>query len=256
MARHDRKFELFEREIDDWRMRRKDANDRKVVDEVFDKKNLMRLYKMFSDGIIDRLDFPISTGKEGNVFRATTSDGKLVAVKIYRTTTATFKDMAKYVQGDPRFKGITSNRRKIILAWAAKEFGNLQRLTEAGVRVPKPIAHYQNIVVMEYIGTEVEPARELRNVVLENPVEVARKILRFIKIAYQKARLVHGDVSEFNVLMLEREPVLIDVGQAVLLEHSLAEELLERDVSNVARYFRKYGLAIDPKKELEVIRKS
>ncbi len=255
MSRHDTKFAMFEREIDDWRMRRKDANDRKVVDEVFDRQNLMRLYKLISDGVIDRLDFPIATGKEGNVFRATTRDGKLVAVKIYRTTNASFKDMAKYVQGDPRFKGITTNRRKLILAWAAKEFGNLERLTEAGVRVPRPIAHYQNIIVMEYIGDEVEPARELRNVRIENPEEIARKILSYIRLAYQKARLVHGDVSEFNVLMLGQEPVLIDVGQGVLLEHSLAEELLDRDVANVARYFRKYGLHIDPKKELEVIRK-
>ncbi len=177
MSRHDTKFVMFEREIDDWRMRRKDANDRKVVDEVFDRQNLMRLYKLISDGVIDRLDFPIATGKEGNVFRATTRDGKLVAVKIYRTTNASFKDMAKYVQGDPRFKGITTNRRKLILAWAAKEFGNLERLTEAGVRVPRPIAHYQNIIVMEYIGDEVEPARELRNVRIENPEEIARKIL-------------------------------------------------------------------------------
>ena len=255
LARHDRKYELFEREIDGWRMRKKDANDRKVVDEVFDKRNLMRLYKMFSDGVIERLDFPIATGKEGNVFRATTSDGRLVAVKIYRTTTATFKDMAKYVQGDPRFKGITSNRRRMILAWAAKEYANLRRLTDAGVRVPKPIAHHQNIVVMEYIGTEVEPARELRDVLLEDPEIVARKILEFIRRAYQKADLVHGDVSEFNVLMLGGEPVLIDVGQGVLREHPLAEELLERDVANVARYFRKYGIDIDTKAELEVIRK-
>lgn len=255
MARHDRDFDMFEREIDGWRMRRKDADDRKVVDEVFDKKNLMRLYKLFSDGVIDRLDFAVATGKEGNVFRATTPEGVLVAVKIYRTTTATFKDMAKYVQGDPRFRGITTNRRKLILAWAAKEYSNLQRLYEAGVRVPKPIAHSQNIVVMEYIGTDLEPAREMRNVVLDDPEAVARKILGFIRLAYQKARLVHGDVSEYNVLMLGQEPVLIDVGQAVLLEHHLAEELLVRDVSNVARYFKKYGLVIDAKAEIEVIRK-
>ncbi len=138
MVRDDNKYHSFEREIDQWRMRRKDANDRKVVDEVFDKRNLMRLYKMFSDGVIERLDFPIATGKEGNVFRATTPKGGFVAVKIYRTTTATFKDMAKYVQGDPRFKGISNNRKRLILAWAAKEYSNLRRLTDAGVRVPKP----------------------------------------------------------------------------------------------------------------------
>jgi RIO kinase 1 len=255
LTRMEKRYELFEREIDQWRMRRKDANDRKVVDEVFDKRNLMRLYKMFSEGVIERLDFPIATGKEGNVFRATTPKGGFVAVKIYRTTTSTFKDMAKYVQGDPRFKGITNNRRKIILAWASKEYSNLRRFTDAGVRVPKPIAHHQNIVVMEYIGDEREPARELRDVPLEDPERVARKILGYVRLAYQKAKLVHGDLSEFNVLIIGQEPVLIDVGQAVMLEHPLAEELLVRDVANVARYFRKYGIAIDPKAEIEEIRK-
>jgi RIO kinase 1 len=255
LARAEKDYHSFEREIDHWRMRRKDANDRKVVDEVFDRRNLMRLYKMFSDGVIERLDFPIATGKEGNVFRATTPDGRFVAVKIYRTTTATFKDMAKYVQGDPRFRGITTNRRRLILAWAAKEYSNLRRLTDAGVRVPKPIAHHQNIVVMEYIGDDVEPAREMRDVPLEDPEKVARKILAYIRLAYQKANLVHGDVSEFNVLMVGQDPILIDVGQAVMLEHPLAEELLERDVANVARYFRKYKIDIDTKVELEVIRK-
>jgi len=234
-------------------MRRKDADDRKSYDEVFNKENLMRIYKLFSDGYMDKLDFPISTGKEGNIFRASTADGKLVAVKIFRTSTATFRDMAKYIMGDPRFKGITNNRRKLILAWAAKEYRNLQRFTDFGVRVPKPIAHHQNIIVMEYIGDEVEPAREMRDVVLEDPAGIARKLLDYVKLAYQKAHLVHGDLSEYNVLMLNGDPVIIDVGQAVLLEHPLSKELLERDVANVARYFRKYDVDIDVKKELQEI---
>jgi RIO kinase 1 len=246
---------LLERERDSWRMRRRDDNDRKTYDEVFNKENLMRIYKLFSDGVIDRFDFPISTGKEGNVFRASTENNKLFAVKIFRTSNASFKDMAKYIVGDPRFRGLTNNRRKLILAWAAKEFRNLQRLTDFGVRVPKPIAHNKNIIVMEYIGDETAPARELRNVQLENPEEVARKILDYTKISYQKAGLVHGDLSEFNVLMFKGEPVIIDVGQAVLLEHPMAKELLERDVKNIARYFRKLGVKLDVVQELKEITK-
>lgn len=256
MPRAEKDYHSFEREIDSWRMRKKDSSWRKSYDEVFDRQNLMRLYKLFSDGTIEQLDFPLKTGKEGNVFRATTAKGELVAVKIYRTSTATFKDMAKYVQGDPRFRGISANRRKLILAWAAKEFRNLQRLYDAGIRVPKPIAHHQNIVVMEYIGTADEPAREMRQVMLDDPEAVMRKILGYMKLAYQKAGLVHGDISEFNVLMLDQEPVIIDVGQGVMLEHPLAQELLERDVSNLARYFKKYGLELDVAQELAEIRKT
>lgn len=253
MARYD-DFHRFEQKIDKWRIRRKDADDRKSYDEVFDKKNLMRIYKLFVDGVIEQLDFPISTGKEGNVFRATTPSKGFAAVKIYRTSTATFRDMAKYVQGDPRFKGITTNRGRLIMAWAQKEYRNLERLTEVGVRVPRPIARRDNVIVMEYIGDEVEPAKEMRDVRLEDPEVVARKLLDYVRLAYQKAELVHGDLSEFNVLMKGSEPVIIDVGQAVLLDHPLAQELLVRDLTNMARFFKKYGVLVDVKKELEEIR--
>lgn len=248
-------YHSFEREIDQWRIRRKDSSERKSYDEVFDQQNLMIIYKLLSDGYFDKLDFPISTGKEGNVFRASTKDGRFVAVKIYRTATSTFRDMAKYVHGDPRFKGLGSNKRKMIYAWANKEYLNLWAFDKAGVRVPKPIIQQRNVVVMEYIGDEMEPAREMRDVLLEDPESVARKILHYIKLAYQIARLVHSDISEFNVLILNGEPVIIDVGQAVLLDHPNAQEWLERDVGNVARYFKKYGLKIDIAAELAEIRK-
>ncbi len=253
MTRAD-KYHIFEREIDSWRERRKDADDRKSYDSVFDKQNLLRIYKLFSDGVIDQFEFPISTGKEGIVFSATTPKKDRVAVKIYRTSTSSFKDMAKYVQGDPRFKGITTNRRKLILAWAAKEYRNLQRLRDVGVRVPRPIAHHQNIVVMEYIGTDEGPAREMREVSIEDPEALAREILDFMKLAYQKAQLVHGDLSEYNILMLGQKPVIIDVGQTVLLGHPMAEEFLVRDVTNLARFFKRRGIAIDVEKELKEIR--
>lgn len=254
MSRED-EYHRFERKIDEWRIRRKDTDDRKSYDEVFDQQNLLRIYKLFTDGVIDRLDFPISTGKEGNVFRASTRDDELVAVKIYRTSTSTFTDMAKYIQGDPRFRGLTGRKPRLIYAWANKEFLNLKLFDRVGVRVPKPIMHVANIIIMEYIGDETAPAMEMRNVRLDDPEAVARKILGYVRLAYQKAELVHSDLSEFNVLMLGDEPVIIDVGQAVLLGHSQAEEWLERDVKNMVRFFRKYNVKLDAAEELKEIRK-
>lgn len=248
-------YHAFEREIDKWRMRRKDSSERKSYDEVFDQRNLMRIYKLFSDGVVDQFDFPISTGKEGNVFRASTKSGQLLAVKIYRTSTGTFSDMYKYIAGDPRFKGIPKARGRLIYAWALKEFLNLGLFRKAGVRVPAPVAHQDNILVMEYIGDKDEPARQLRNVILDDPERICRKILKYVKLGYQKAKLVHCDLSEFNVLMLEGEPVFIDVGQGVLASHPNAPEWLQRDVGNVARYFKRYGLEIDVAEELKEIRK-
>ncbi|MDH3364497.1 MAG: serine protein kinase RIO [Thermoplasmata archaeon] len=251
-----REFERkLEQERDSWRMRRKDSDDRKTYDEVFDRQNLMRIYKLFSDGVIDQIDYPISTGKEGNVFRATTSDGTPLALKIYRTSTATFKDMAKYIAGDPRFKGVSRNRRKLIMTWSSKEYRNLQRLHDAGVRVPVPVACHCNMIVMEFIGSDSGPAPMMKDVKLDSPVGVAEIILGHARRAYQKAEIVHGDLSEYNVLMNGDEPVIIDVGQSVLLEHPLADELLVRDMSNIARFFRRYGLSIDVERELREIRK-
>lgn len=245
----------LERIRDSWRMRRKDDDDRKSYDEVFNKQNLMRIYKLMSDGVLDRFDFTISTGKEGNVFRASTVDGDFVAVKIFRTATATFGDMYKYVAGDPRFHGVGGgNRRRLIMVWAEKEFLNLEALHRAGVRVPRPIARNQNIIVMEYIGDDAEPARQLRNVELEDPAAFARRVLDYVGLAYRKASLVHSDLSEFNILVLGGEPVLIDVGQAVLKDHPNAQEWLERDVANIARYFRKKDVEIDVREELRRIR--
>ena len=255
MPRTDATLQLFEREIDSWRMRRKDSSDRKSYDEVFNQQNLMRIYKLFSDGVIDKFDFPISTGKEGNVFRASTLKGEHLAVKIYRTATSTFGEMAKYIQGDPRFFRVkTKNKNRLIMIWAEKEYLNLDLFYRVGVRVPKPVAFHANIIVMEYIGSDKEPARQLRNVTLEDPEAIARKLLDYVKLGYQKGNIVHSDLSEFNVLMLDGEPVLIDVGQSVLKGHPFAEEWLERDVSNVARYFRRYKIDIDVKAELREIR--
>jgi RIO kinase 1 len=236
-------------------VRRKDDDDRKTFGEVFDKENLMRVYKLFSEGVFDSLEYPVSTGKEGNVFCASTKDGTLLALKIFRTSTATYRDMAKYVDGDPRFKGLMTNRRKLINAWAMKEYRNLERMHEHKVRVPKPVTCHKNMLVMEFIGSEEGPAPMMRSVTLEDPEGVCRTILDYVKVLYTKAQLVHGDLSEYNVLMHECDPVLIDVGQSVLLKHPLAEEMLDRDVANVARYFRKYGLGIDVKEELREIRR-
>jgi len=246
----------LERIRDSWKMRRKDDDDRKSYDEVFNKQNLMRIYKLMSDGVMDKFDFTISTGKEGNVFRASTDKGALVAVKIFRTSTATFDDMYKYVAGDPRFFGVSRNRRRLIMIWAEKEFMNLEAMHRAGIRVPRPIARNKNIIVMEYIGDESGPAPQLRNVRLDDPERIARRILDFVGLAYRKAALVHSDLSEFNVLMFEGEPVLIDAGQAVLKDHPNAHEWLRRDVANIARYFRKYDVKIDVEAELKEVTKS
>jgi RIO kinase 1 len=232
----------------------KSSEDRKTYDEVFDKNTLLTLYRMISKRVFITLDHPISTGKEGNVFKATDEKGEPLAVKIYRTSTSTYKKLTKYITGDPRFRNIPKDRRGIIFLWAQKEYKNLLRMSSAGIQCPKPKKLLKNVLVMEYIGSEEQAAPMLKDIELSDPEYEFESIKSMIGDLYQNAKLVHGDLSEYNVLVNKNECFLIDVGQSVVLEHPLASELLVRDVTNISRYFRKLGVKINESEVLEHIR--
>ena len=234
----------------------KSGLDRKTEDEVFDKSTLRVLEKMISDGIIDILDFPISTGKEGNIFRGITPDKKFVALKIYRTSTSTFKHLSKYIIGDPRFNSIQTSRRGIIFAWTKKEFKNLERLKSAKVSAPKPILFTKNVLVMEYIGSKKRPAPLLKDIKITNPEKMFKQIIQFISKMYKQAGLVHSDLSAFNILIHKNEPYIIDLGQGVLLEHPNSIDFLKRDIHNIVSYFNKFNIRADEEKIFDSIVKN
>ena len=223
------------------------GTDRKTLDEVFDKSTLHSLEKLISDRVINILDFPISTGKEGNVFRGVTPNNEFVAVKIYRTNTSTFKHISEYIVGDPRFASLPKNRRGIIYAWTKKEFKNLERAYKIGVKVPKPIIMRNNVLVMEYLGDANRPAPMLKDVRMEDPKGTFDIIISFISMMYKKAKLVHSDMSAFNILIHNDQPYLIDFGQGMLLEHPNAHDFLKRDIHNIVQYFSKYGIKTEEK---------
>ena len=219
--------------------------DRKTQDEVFDKYTLSTIEKLISDKIIDILDFPISTGKEGNVFRAITPKKKFVAVKIYRTSNLTFKHISEYIIGDPRFKSFHKSNKDIVHIWTKKEFKNLEKLKKIGVKAPKPIVFADNVLVMQYIGDSRHAAPMLKDVIVENPQEIFDAIINNISLMYKKGRLVHSDLSAFNILYYRKKPYIIDLGQGVLLEHPRSLEFLKRDIDNIVRYFKKYNIRAD-----------
>lgn len=221
----------------------KSVEDRRVGSEVFDKLTLETLYRLAKQGHIDLLNGAISTGKEANVFKGFDDEGNFIAIKIYRVVTSDFKKMQQYIQGDPRFNVRTTNKRQIVYAWVNKEFRNLKRAHESGVKVPKPIVAKNNVLVMEFIGDEEgNPAPLMKHSQIGNPLEVLEKLVNYIKVLYKDAKMVHGDLSSFNVLMLDDEPVIIDISQGVVVENPISEELLNRDIDNLVKDFKKLGV--------------
>jgi len=242
-----------DREFSEFRKRIKDADQFKVEASVFDDATFAALYKLVQDGYIDAFGGPISTGKEANVYSALggtaaadvldLEDNPEVAVKVYRINASDFRDMRGYLDGDPRFEGIGHDKKQIVQAWVRKEYANLERARKAGVRVPVPMAVERNVLVMELLGLDTGRAKRLSEVHVENP-ETAYEVIREYMRRLYDAGLVHGDLSEYNVILHGEELVVIDLGQAVTVHHPNSREFLERDCHNVAAFFRRQGLDV------------
>lgn len=228
-----------DREFNEFRKRLKDADQLKVEDSVFDEATLAAVYKLVQDGYIEAFGGPISTGKEANVFEALGADGREVAVKIYRISASDFRHMRDYLEGDPRFEGV-SDKRGVVLAWTKKEYANLSRARAAGVRVPEPIATERNVLVMELIGHADDRAKRLTEVTVENPETAYRVVREYMRRLFD-AGLVHGDLSEYNMVIYEGELYIIDLGQAVTVHHPNADDFLQRDCRNIASFFSRQG---------------
>jgi RIO kinase 1 len=229
-----------DREFLEFRKRLKDNEDFKVEESVFDDATYAAIYKLVQDGYVEAFGGPLSTGKEASVYEALGPDGP-VAAKVYRISASDFKQMRDYLDGDPRFEGIGGDKSKVVLAWVRKEFANLKRASAAGVRVPEPIAVQRNVLLMEYVGAEDQRARRLAEVTIENP-ETAFEVVREYTRRLYDAGLVHGDLSEYNVVVHDGELVVIDLGQAVTVHHPNARDFLERDCRNVANFFARQGV--------------
>lgn len=221
------------------------SSERAVMEEVFDRSTLMTIYNLLNKRIIDEIYGVVKAGKEARIYWGRDPDGKELAIKIYLTTSAEFKKgMLPYIEGDPRFAHVRRDTRSLVYAWAQKEFKNLQRAYEVGIKVPKPIAVDNNVLIMEFIGKNGVSAPIMKEVPPKNPEKVYRQLLTHLRRLYRKARLVHADLSEYNVMMWKGQPVLFDVSQAVLLEHPMANQFLRRDLENLHRYFKKLDVDI------------
>ena len=218
--------------------------DRRVFDAVFDRSTLMSLHKLMQSGEIETVDYPIARGKEAHVFHATTNQGP-AAVKIFHTTNAVFKSLAKYIDGDPRFGGLKRRHRELVKIWVRKEYRNLRRMRKAGIRVPRPRAVLNNVLVMDLIGDKSEPSPRLKDITIDDPKGVFDDLLEMLAVCWQTCDLAHADFSEYNILWYDGEPWVIDVGQAVVSAHPSSNEFLVRDVTRIVQWINRQGYEVN-----------
>ncbi len=233
-------------------MLNKNQEEFNVNDAVFDRPTLEGILRLIQKKKVNKIKGVLKAGKEAHLYWGTAPNGTELAIKIYYTTTSDFrKGMLKYIEGDPRFKRIRTDPKSLVYTWTQKEFSNLQLATEGGVNTPRPIDFLKNILVMTFIGADGVPAPILRELQLEDPNDFYDKLTDEIRALYQKAGLVHGDLSEYNVMVWEKKPVIFDLSQAMLTMHPLAPSLLRHDVETINAYFQRLGVEVYDNKELE-----
>jgi RIO kinase 1 len=218
----------------------KTKESRKIFNDVFDKATFDVIMEFSRKKIIDQIEFCIATGKEGNVFRCK-SGNNFYALKIYKVETSDFKHMMDYIIGDERFKEIKKDKLGIIQTWTRKEFKNLEELTRARVRVPLPIAFKRNCLIMEFIGDEGLAAKKAKDYPFENMQEKYELMCNYLSKMVKK-KIIHADLSEYNILNNNEELVIIDVGQAISTLHPKAKDYFDRDIQNLSNWFKKKGV--------------
>ena len=246
--RHDREKEKARRMFDS-------SEARKAFENVLDHDTLMALIKLQERDVLDRIYGVIESGKESVVFLADTVEGERVAVKIYMYRAGGFREMEDYLRGDKRFRNVKSDRRSIIHEWCKKEYKNLKKASRI-LNCPTPVAFQKNVIVMDFIGEEFSPYPKLKDVEIENPEEGLQQVLNDISDLWHDEKLVHGDLSEYNILVEKDRLVWIDFAQGVHTTHPEAQNFLERDIRNVVNFFNDQGADADPEKALKQVLES
>ncbi|MDE1165742.1 MAG: serine protein kinase RIO [Pseudomonas sp.] len=216
-------------------------------------KTPKRIEPLIEDGLVDEVLRPLMSGKEAAVY-VVRCGKELRCAKVYKEANKrSFRQAAEYQEGrkvrnsrDARAmaKGSKFGRKEAEDAWQNAEVAALFRLASAGVRVPKPFDFLEGVLLMELVCDEYgDAAPRLNDVSLD--ADQAREYHEFLIrqiVLMLCAGLVHGDLSEFNVLLGPEGPVVIDLPQAVdAAGNNHAFSMLERDVGNMASYFGQFA---------------
>ena len=262
LSRHAGKLRLDDRQagFEAKHSKGQEKSDRATNEQVLDPRTRMILLQMINRNIVSEVNGCVSTGKEANVYHASfvppedeTEDGapESRAIKVYKTSILVFKDRDKYVTGEFRFRqGYNkSSNRAMVKTWAEKEMRNLKRIHASGIPCPRPIYLRLHVLVMGFLGDDKgAPAPKLKDVELMGTDLEQRwqglyvQLLSYMHILYQTCRLVHADLSEYNVLYHEAKLWLIDVSQSVEHDHPWSLEFLRKDIKNVNDFFQKKGV--------------
>lgn len=203
----------------------------------------LALHALASKDIIISIGQPYGIGKEATVYRALNGEGKEVAVKILRWGRTSFRQVR-------RLRTLPTSIRRSWIDYckqaAEREYKALHTLALHKVRVPTPIAVNRHFLVMAQMkGNLLLEVRELTS-----PHQVLDQILDQIRIVFQDAKIIHGDLSEYNIIIDEEEQtILFDWPQWVSIKHPNALLLLRRDISHVINFFRRrFRLTVDSQK--------
>jgi RIO kinase 1 len=216
----------------------------KVYGNVFDEFTIQTLQKLSGAGYFEELQSSLSLGKEANIFSAVRKDGSKIIVKIYRLQNCNFNAMFNYIKTDPRYANLHGQKRRIIFEWVRREFRNLLKSRECGLRVPTPIHFLNNVILMEYVGDD-EPAPQVKNAEIADVETFVSDIITQMKKLYADAGLVHADLSMFNILVHNSLPVLIDMSQTTAKDDPHAKEYLKRDCQNIVSLAKRLGVELD-----------
>ncbi|KAH8591819.1 RIO1 family-domain-containing protein [Bisporella sp. PMI_857] len=240
----------------------KDKSDRATSEQVLDPRTRMILLQMINRGVVSEVNGCLSTGKEANVYGAISIPVDEVnldpapihrAIKVYKTSILVFKDRDRYVTGEHRFRGgyNKGNNRAMVKVWAEKEYRNLKRLYLAGIPCPEPVYLRLHVLVMGFLGDKKGwAAPRLRDAELQgDDVDeqyrlLYLQLLGLMKRMYQACKLVHADLSEYNVLYHQKKLFIIDVSQSVEHDHPRSLEFLRMDIKNVSDFFRRKNVDV------------
>ncbi|MEM0139467.1 MAG: serine protein kinase RIO [Ferroplasma sp.] len=227
--------------------------DKKTYGLVFDKRTLNSIYEIIKKFDVNYIDFPVSSGKESIVFKVKMIHGPDRVLKIYKMSTLKFSNTMNYIKGDYRFDKEKINRSNVVYVWAQKEYTNLLELRKVSVHVPVPYGLYKNVLLMSYLGTRKGPALQIKDV-NEDLSALYEELKKELWLMYNRAGIIHADLSEYNILYYRKKPYIIDVGQSVSVKHPMAEEFFMRDIKNIVNFFRKNGVTCNEQELYKYIR--